>query len=72
MIVQREMGDFALAELLQRIDEADLAKALELYMDRNEPRLLKVGKHRPFKPFKAIRMSGTGPTASEMVTQGRM
>lgn len=72
MIVQREISDAALAELLDRIDEAVLAKALEPYMKNDGPRLLKVGKHRPFRPFRAIRMTGDGPTASEMVIQGRM
>jgi hypothetical protein len=72
MLVQREVRDFILAELLQRIDEAELAKVLEPYMKYEKPRLLKKGKHRPFKPFKAIRMTGEGPAASEMVIQGRM
>jgi hypothetical protein len=30
-------------------------------MKYEKPRLMKMGKHRPFKPFKAIRMKGEGP-----------
>jgi len=34
-------------------------------------RLLQKGERRPFKPFKAITMKGEGPSALEMVIQGR-
>lgn len=70
-MIQREMRNPDLARLLCRIDEAELARALESYIKNDEPRLLKVGKHRPFRPFKAVRMTGPGPTASEMVSRGR-
>jgi hypothetical protein len=39
---------------------------------RRKPKLLQVGKQCPFKPFKAIKMVGKGPTASEMVIQDRL
>jgi hypothetical protein len=39
---------------------------------KRKPKLLQVGKQRPFKPFKAIKMIGNGPTASEMVLQDRL
>ena len=35
------------------------------------PKLLRHGKHRPFEPFQAIKMTGNGLTASEMVIQDR-
>ncbi|MCP4696888.1 MAG: hypothetical protein GY862_08580 [Gammaproteobacteria bacterium] len=34
-------------------------------------KLLQKGKCTPFLDFKAIKMTGTGPTASEMVIQDR-
>ncbi len=71
MLVQREVHDTMLAGVLQNIDEMELAKALELYIEESKPKLLKAGKHRPFKPFKAIRMKGEGPTASQMVVEDR-
>lgn len=71
MLVQREVHDTVLAGVLQNIDEMELAKALESYIKASKPKLLKAGKHRPFKPFKAIRMKGEGPTASQMVVENR-
>ncbi|MDM8524454.1 hypothetical protein QUF80_13885 [Desulfococcaceae bacterium HSG8] len=71
MMIQREMRNADLARLLCRIDEAELAKALEPYIKNDEPRLLKIGKHRPFRPFRAVRMTGAGSSASEMVIRGR-
>ncbi len=35
-------------------------------------RWLQRGSHKPFKPFKAVKMRGEGPSASEMVIQDRM
>ena len=57
--------------MLRSMDENELARALERYMPENEPSRLKVGEHKPFKPFKPIAMKGEGPTASEMVVQDR-
>ncbi len=71
MIVQREVYNFALARVLQTIAESELEKALEPYLKKPEPRLLKTGKQRPFRPFKAVRMTNQGPAASEMVIQDR-
>lgn len=71
MLVQREVHDTMLAGVLQNIDEMKLAKALESYIEKSKPKLLKAGKRRPFKPFKAIRMKGEGPTASQMVVEDR-
>ena len=71
MLVQREVHDTMLAGVLQNIGEMELAKALESYIEENKPKLLKAGKHRPFKPFKAIIMKGEGPTASQMVVEDR-
>lgn len=71
MLVQREVYDTMLAGVLQDIDEMELAKALESYIRKSKPKLLKTGKNRPFKPFKAIRMKGEGPTASQMVVEDR-
>lgn len=70
MLIQREVYDTMLAGVLQDIDEMELAKALESYIKKTS-KLLKTGKHRPFKPFKAIRMKGEGPTASQMVVEDR-
>ena len=70
MLVQRDVHDTMLAGVLQDIDEMELAKALELYIEESKPKLT-AGKHRPFKPFKAIRMKGEGPTASQMVVEDR-
>ena len=71
MLVQREVHDTMLAGVLQNIDEMELAKALESYIEESKSKLLKAGKRRPFKPFKAIRMKGEGPTASQMVVGDR-
>ena len=58
--------------VLQKIDEMELAKALESYIiEESRPKIVKAGKRRPFKPFKAIRMKGEGPTASQMVIEDR-
>jgi len=70
-IVQREVYDTMLAGVLQDIDEMELAKALESYIAKSKPKLLNTRKHRPFKTFKAIRMKGEGPTASQMVVEDR-
>jgi len=71
MLIQREVYDTMLAGVLQDIDEMELAKALESYIKESKLKLQKTGKHRPFKPFKAIRMKGEGPTASQMVVEDR-
>ncbi len=71
MIVQRELRNAVLAQLLQSMDETVLEKALKPYMKKDPLRLLKDGKPRRFKPFKAIKMMGEGPTASEMVIRDR-
>ncbi|OQY56635.1 MAG: hypothetical protein DRR08_01005 [Candidatus Parabeggiatoa sp. nov. 2] len=34
-------------------------------------RLLQKGSQMPFNPFKAVKMNGKGPSASEMVIQDR-
>ena len=57
--------------ILKRIDEKELSEALKPYAKRNKPRLLKVGKHKPFKPFKAIEMKGRGLAASKMIIRDR-
>jgi hypothetical protein len=71
MLVQKEVHDIVLAGVLRNINEMELARALESYMEESKPRLLRAGKHRPFKPFKAIKMEGEGPTASQMVVEDR-
>lgn len=72
MIIQKEIQDSVLAQVLENIKEEELAIVLESYMQENKRNLLKVGKNRPFKPFKPIKMMGKGPTASEMVIEGRI
>lgn len=72
MLIQRDIQNAAFAEPLHHTDEAELAKKPEACTDTEPSRLLKVGKHRPFRPFRAIQMTGDGPAASEMVIQGRM
>lgn len=72
MIVQREIENIAIAELLQKIDESDLENILNQYIKNLKPKLLQVGKRKPFKPFKAVKMTGNGPTASEMVLNDRL
>ena len=53
------------------------AEALEKTLNEKEPppkkevRLLQKGKQRPVRAFKAISMKGKGPTALEMVQEGR-
>jgi len=71
MIVQKEVNNLELAKALKNIDEKELLFALEPFLKKTKPQLLKVGKRKPFKPFKAIKMKGHGPTASEMVIQDR-
>lgn len=70
MLVQKELKNPALAMALKNIDEKELFLALEPFL-MNQPQLLKLGKHKPFKPFKAIKMEGEGITASEMVVRDR-
>ena len=72
MIVQKELNNLELAKVLNKINEKELLLALEPFIKMNKPQLLKVGKHKPFKSFEPIRMSGQGPTASEMVVQDRI
>jgi hypothetical protein len=71
MLVQKELKNPVLARILKNIDEKELLSALEPFL-KNQPQLLKVGKHKPFKPFKAIKMEGEGINASEMVVRDRM
>jgi hypothetical protein len=72
MIVQKEINNEKLAKVLKNINEKELLLALEPFLKKNKPQLLKIGKHKPFKPFKAIKMTGQGPTASEMVIRDRI
>ena len=72
MIVEKEINNLELARALKELNEKELLLALEPFLKKNKPQLLKVGKHRPFKPFKAIKMHGNGITASEMVIQDRI
>jgi len=73
MIVQREVHNPDLAKLLQTIDEKELTKILGPYLKQGKKvNLIKAGKHRPFKPFNAIKMKGEGLSASEMVVQDRL
>lgn len=72
MLVQKEVSNLELARALKNIDERELLLALESFIKKNRPQLLMVGQHRPFKPFKAIKMKGKGPTASEMVVRDRI
>lgn len=55
MLVQKEVKNVALAKALKNIDEKELLLALEPFV-KDQPQLLKVGKHKPFKPFKAIKI----------------
>ncbi len=71
MILQREFHNSALAEILRTISEKELENALNSYLNKKMTNLLKQGKKRPFKPFRAIQMTGEGLTASEMVIQDR-
>ena len=71
MIIQKEVNNLELARVLKYIDEIELLYALEPYLQMTKFQLLKVGKRKPFKPFKAIKMRGHGPLASEMVIQDR-
>lgn len=48
-----------------------VSEALAIYSVGKET-LLKSGDPKPFKPFKAVRLSGQGPSASEMVLEGRL
>ena len=73
MIVQREVHNTDLAKLLETIDETELTKIFDPYLKKEKKgRLIKTGKHRPFKPFNAIKMKGKGPSASEMVIMDRL
>jgi len=71
MIVQREVKNIELAQVLKDIDEKELLYALNLFIKKKTPKLIKVGDQKPFKPFMAVKMKGEGPTASEMVIQDR-
>jgi len=72
MLVQKEVSSLELARALKNIDEKELLLVLEPFIKKNRPLLVKVGQHRPFNLFKAIRMRGNGPTASEMVVRDRI
>lgn len=73
MIVQREVHDDNLGKLLQTLDETELTRILAPYLKKKqETSLVKIGKHIPFKPFKAIKMKGEGLSASEMVVHDRL
>ncbi|MBW2492443.1 MAG: hypothetical protein JRE65_14980 [Deltaproteobacteria bacterium] len=61
MIIQREVHNADLAKLLQNIDEKE-----------KKLRVIKTGKHGPFKPFNAIKIKGKCPSAYEMVIQDRL
>ena len=71
MIVQREVKNMELARVLKDIDENELLFALNLFIRKTKKQLIKVGKRKPFKPFKAIKMKGEGLSASEMIVQDR-
>ena len=73
MIVQREVHNTELAKLLQTVEETELTKIFDPYLKKGKRvSLIKTGKHRPFKPYNAIKMRGTGLTASQMVSQDRL
>ncbi len=46
MIIQREVYNFALGELLRTIEEAELEKALEPYLNKHDPKFLKTEEQR--------------------------
>jgi len=72
MLIQKEVSNVELARALKNIDEKELFLALEPFIKKNKPRLLKIGRRRPCNPFKAVKMKGKGPTASEMVISDRI
>ena len=72
MIVEKEIKNPELARVLEHIDEKELLSALAPFIKKNKRNLLKVGRHKPFRPFKAIKMKGKGLTASEMVVRDRI
>ena len=72
MLVQKEVKNRKLAKTLMNIDEKELLSALEPLIEHKKPQLLKTGKHKRFKLFQAIKMKGSGPTASEIVIRDRM
>jgi len=58
-------------DVFEHIEFYELIRERKNDLKKSKPNLLKIGKQRPFKPFKAIRMTGSGPTASESVIQDR-
>ncbi|NIU01457.1 MAG: hypothetical protein GWN01_11235 [Nitrosopumilaceae archaeon] len=72
MLVQKEISNPQLARALKNIDEKELFLALKPFIKKDKPQLLKVGKHRPFRKFRAIKMKGDGPKASEILIKDRM
>jgi len=72
MIVQKELNNLELVKVLKKINEKELLLAPGPFIKMNKAQLLKVGKHKPFKSFEPIKMSGQGPTASEMVVQDKI
>lgn len=71
MIVQKEVTNLEHAKALKNIDEKELLLALQPYLQKIKPKLLKVGMHKQFKLFKAVKMNGEGISASEMVVRDR-
>jgi hypothetical protein len=72
MIIQKKIQNPHLAKLFDKLNEEDLGKVMEIYMKKIETKLLKVGKHKPFLPFKPIKLKGDGPGAAEMVIRDRV
>lgn len=48
-----------------------LKRAKESTIELKSPTVDDRPRHNPFRPFPAIKLIGEGPTASEMVIQGR-
>lgn len=71
MIVEKEVKNPELTRVLEQIDEKELLSVLAPFIKKNQQHLLKVGRHKPFRPFKAIKMKGKGLPASEMVVRDR-
>ncbi len=71
MIIQKEIKNLKLVEVLEKLNERELEKVLEPYLEKKEISLLKVGKHKPFKYFRPIKMKGEGFDTSEMVVRDK-
>ncbi|HAI68268.1 MAG TPA: hypothetical protein DCM38_02400 [Gammaproteobacteria bacterium] len=56
---------------IKRIVEEALTRCMQTPPASFKRRLLQKGSQTPFKPFKAVKMKGKGPSALEMVIQGR-